>query len=84
MMAQLDAVGLRAARRFPQDLLGSGGAQLLHLRVEPLPSAGNDGLEIVSRALLEEFSRPVLDSGFAKENRTTAKPFFSTGEPQQQ
>src|SRR5271168_4116877 len=30
--AQLNAVGLRAAGRFPQDLLGSGGAQLLHLR----------------------------------------------------
>jgi hypothetical protein len=34
--AQLDAVGLRAARRFAKDLLGSGGAQLLHLRAEAL------------------------------------------------
>ena len=34
--AQSGAAGLRAARRFPKDLLGSGGAQLLHLRVEAL------------------------------------------------
>src|ERR1700719_961776 len=34
--AQLGAVGSRAACRFPKDLLGSGGAQLLHLRVEAL------------------------------------------------
>ncbi|VTZ51613.1 hypothetical protein MPC4_400014 [Methylocella tundrae] len=34
--AQLGAVSFRAARRFPEDLLGSGGAQLLDLRVEAL------------------------------------------------
>jgi hypothetical protein len=34
--AQLRAVSPRAACRFPKDLLGSGGAQLLYLRVEAL------------------------------------------------
>jgi len=39
--AQLGAVGLRAARRFRQDLLGSGGAKLLHLSVNAL-AVGRD------------------------------------------
>jgi hypothetical protein len=35
-MAQLHAVGARSADRLSVDLLGSGGAQLLHLRVNAL------------------------------------------------
>jgi hypothetical protein len=49
----LSAVGSRAARRLLKDLLGSGGAKLLHLRVEALAvrarrsssrNAGNENL----------------------------------------
>jgi hypothetical protein len=39
--AQLDAVGLRAAGGFPQDFLGSGGAQLLHLSINALCGSQN-------------------------------------------
>jgi hypothetical protein len=36
----LGAVGARAARRLPIDFLGSGGAQLLHLRFDALTVRG--------------------------------------------
>ena len=42
--AQLRAVGLRAARRLPENLLGSGGAQSLDLSVNALAVSRNAGV----------------------------------------
>jgi hypothetical protein len=64
--AQLDTVGLRAARRFPQDLFGSGGAQLLHLRVEALAVGRYPCIAVNHAGILLLYSAP-------------EKPFFIKG-----
>ncbi len=49
--AQLRTVGTCAAGRFPKHFLGSGGAQLLHLRIDALAICRNSSVA-VNHALL--------------------------------